>query len=72
MKEGQSAVSDWIEVLKAGGSRTPVELARMAGVDIISDEPLKSAIAYIGSLVDEIEKLTDEIDEAPMCTGGMC
>ena len=44
----------------------------MAGVDIISDEPLKSAIAYIGSLVDEIEKLTDEIDEAPMCTGGMC
>lgn len=72
MKEGQSAVSDWIEVLKAGGSKTPVELAQMAGVDIISDEPLKSAIAYIGSLVDEIEKLTDEIDEAPMCTGGMC
>ena len=51
---------------------TGVQTCALPIFDIISDEPLKSAIAYIGSLVDEIEKLTDEIDEAPMCTGGMC
>ncbi|ULG73294.1 oligoendopeptidase F [Macrococcus brunensis] len=62
-EEGQSAVQDWIEVLKAGGSKTPVELAKMAGIDLTTDAPLKETIAYIGSLVDELEKLTEEIGE---------
>lgn len=62
--EGQPAVDAWIETLKAGGSKSPVELADIAGIDIRTDAPLKSTIGYIGSLVDELEKLTDEIDNA--------
>ncbi|MCY1029365.1 M3 family metallopeptidase, partial [Mammaliicoccus sciuri] len=61
-KEGQPAVEDWLNVLKAGGSKSPVELAQMAGIDITTDKPLKETIAYIGHLIDELESLTNEIE----------
>lgn len=63
LDEGQTAVDEWTEVLKAGGTKSPVELAQMAGVDITTDEPLKNTIAYIGSLIDELESLTEEINQ---------
>lgn len=63
LDEGQTAVDEWTEVLKAGGTKSPVELAQMAGVDITTDEPLKDTIAYIGSLIDELESLTEEINQ---------
>ena len=61
-KEGQTAVNDWLKVLKSGDTLTPVELAKKAGIDITTDQPLIETIDYIGSLVDELERLTDEID----------
>lgn len=63
LEEGQTAVDEWTEVLKAGGTKSPVELAQMAGVDITTDKPLKDTIAYIGSLIDELESLTEEINQ---------
>ncbi|PTJ14511.1 oligoendopeptidase F [Staphylococcus succinus] len=60
--EGQPAVDAWLDVLKSGGSQSPVELAAIAGIDIRTDQPLKSTIGYIGKLVDELEQLTDEIE----------
>ncbi|WP_436950135.1 oligoendopeptidase F [Staphylococcus xylosus] len=62
--EGQPAVDAWLETLKAGGSKSPVALADIANIDIRTDASLKSTIGYIGSLVDELEKLTDEIEQA--------
>lgn len=62
--EGQQAVDAWLETLKKGGSVSPVELASIAGVDITTEQPLKSTIQYISDLVDEVEKLTDEIEQA--------
>ena len=38
LNEGQKALDDWKEVLKAGGTKTPIELAQMAGVDITTGE----------------------------------
>ncbi|EOS21739.1 oligoendopeptidase F [Lachnospiraceae bacterium A4] len=58
-KEGQCAVDDWKKVLAAGGTLDPVGLARLAGIDITTDAPLLDTIAYIGEMIDEIEKLTD-------------
>ncbi|MGH2318998.1 oligoendopeptidase F [Planococcus sp. SE5232] len=63
LNEGQPAVDEWLEVLKAGGTKTPVELAQMAGVDITTEQPLRDTIAYIGELVDELERLTEEIEK---------
>ena len=60
--EGEPAVADWKAFLAAGGSKTPLELAKLAGVDIGTDGPLNATIDYIGSLIDEIIKLTEEID----------
>lgn len=63
LNEGEKAVEDWKNVLKAGGTKTPVELAKMAGIDITTDKPLLDTIEYIGSVIDEIIELTEEIDE---------
>ncbi|MBF7017161.1 oligoendopeptidase F [Staphylococcus durrellii] len=60
--EGQPAVDAWLETLKAGGSKSPIELASTAGIDISTDQPLRSTINYIGELVDELETLTDELE----------
>lgn len=59
--EGQPAVEDWKQVLTAGGTRTPLELARMAGVDISTDTPLLDTIETIGGYIDEICRLTEEM-----------
>ncbi len=63
LRDGETAIEDWRNVLIAGGTKNPVELARMAGVDITTERPLLNTIAYIGKLIDEIEKLTDEIEK---------
>lgn len=60
--EGEPAVQDWLKTLKAGGSLSPIDLAQTAGIDITTDQPLKETIAYIGKLVDELERLTDDIE----------
>jgi len=64
LEEGKPAVDQWLEVLQAGGTKSPVELAQMAGVDVTTDQPLRDTIAYIGELIAELEKLTEEIDAA--------
>ncbi len=55
-EEGAPAAERWVEVLKAGGTKKPLELAKMAGVDMTSKEPIRQAVAYVGSLVDEVVK----------------
>ncbi len=61
-KEGQPAVDDWKKVLAAGSTKPPVELAAMAGIDISTDEPLLDTIGTIGDMIDEICRLTDELN----------
>lgn len=50
--EGKPAVDRWLTVLKAGGTKSPIELAKMAGVDMTTEEPIRQAVDYVGSLVD--------------------
>ena len=61
-KEGEPAVQDWKKFLAAGCTQDPVGLAKIAGFDITTDAPLNATIDYIGSLIDEICTLTEEID----------
>ncbi|MBE5891084.1 MAG: oligoendopeptidase F [Lachnospiraceae bacterium] len=62
-KEGQPAVEDWKKTMAAGGTVTPAEFAQMAGVDVTTDAALNDTIEYIGSIIDEIEALTDELEK---------
>lgn len=59
-KEGACAVEDWKKVLAAGSTLDPVGLANLAGIDITTDAPLLDTIAYIGEIIDEIERLTED------------
>lgn len=56
-KEGTPAAERWVEVLKLGGTKKPLELAQLAGVDMTSPEPIRSAVEYVGSLIDELIEL---------------
>ncbi|SDQ86825.1 oligoendopeptidase F [Virgibacillus salinus] len=55
-KEGQPAVERWLSVLKAGGSMKPQDLIEKAGLDMSKPDAIKGAVAYVGELVDELEK----------------
>lgn len=55
--EGKAAVDSWIEVLKAGSTLKPVDLAKKVGVDMTKKETIQEAVAYVGSLVDQLEKI---------------
>lgn len=60
-REGSPAVEDWKQVLRAGSTGTPLELAQMAGVDISTDKPLLETIEAIGGMIDEICTITEEL-----------
>lgn len=59
--EGDGAIEDWKKVLAAGSTLAPVELAALAGIDITTDEPLLDTIETIGSMIDEICELTEQL-----------
>ena len=43
LTEGQSAVDDYFKFLSSGGSDGPVELLKIAGVDLTDKKPFLSA-----------------------------
>lgn len=45
---------DWINVLKAGGTKTPLELAKMVGVDLSTDQVLNEVIEEISAIIEDI------------------
>ncbi|MCM3574925.1 oligoendopeptidase F [Mesobacillus subterraneus] len=55
-EEGQPAVDRWLEVLRAGGTMKPLDLLKHAGLDMSTPEPVRKAVAYVGSLIDELEQ----------------
>ena len=57
LKEGQTARDNYIEFLKSGSSDYPVELLKIAGVDMTSPEPVKMAMETFKTLVDELEEI---------------
>jgi oligoendopeptidase F len=54
--EGQPAVERWLNTLRLGASRSSLDLARHAGVDMTRPEPVRRAVAWFSSLVDELER----------------
>ena len=57
LAEGKPAADDYIEFLKTGESDYPIELLKIAGVDMSKPEPIKKAMEKFASLLDELEKL---------------
>ena len=47
----------FLAFLSAGGSNYPLDLLRVAGLDLTRPDPIVSAIARFNALMDELEKL---------------
>ena len=62
IKSGELTAERWIDVLKAGGSMDPLDLAKMADVDLSTDEPLRAMIAYVDEMIDEMIELTEGLN----------
>lgn len=54
--EGPQVFTDWLEVLKAGGTQKPLDLFKRVGLDFSTPDPIRSAVRYVGALVDELER----------------
>ena len=57
LEEGETARENYIKFLKSGSSDYPVELLKIAGVDMASPQPVKMAMETFKNLVDELEKM---------------
>lgn len=57
LKEGKPAVDAYISFLKGGESKDPIDLLKMAGVDMTTEKPVADALALFGELVAELEAL---------------
>ena len=57
LEGGKDTVYQYIDFLKSGGSKFPLEQLADAGVDMRSTEPVDSALNLFGSLVDELDRL---------------
>lgn len=57
LNEGQQAVDNYIDFLKSGDSNDPIELLKIAGVDMSQKEPIENAMKVFTSLVDRFEGL---------------
>jgi oligoendopeptidase F len=57
LTEGENAVNDYFKFLSSGGSDSPVELLKIAGVDLTKEQPFKSAFKVFSDALDEFKKL---------------
>ena len=57
LKEGKPAVDAYMGFLKGGESKDPIDLLKMAGVDMTTEKPVADALALFGELVTELETL---------------
>lgn len=62
VNEGKLDIERWKDVLRAGGTKNPLELAKMVDVDLSTKQPLLDTISYVSDMVDEIERITNILE----------
>ena len=55
LQGGNTERDNYLEFLKSGGSRFPLDSLKLAGVDMSCTEPVKRALKRFSSLVEELE-----------------
>ena len=63
LKNDENGARDWLELLKSGGSKTPLESAMIIGADISTDKPLRDTIQFLSDTVDQILAYNEELGE---------
>jgi oligoendopeptidase F len=62
LDEGESLVEPYLDLLRAGGSAPPAELASRLGFDLGDPGFWSAGLDAIGTLVDEAEELASQLD----------
>ena len=57
LKGGSDDLAAYLDFLRGGSSRDPLDLLRAAGVDLATPEPVDAALKHFGELVDELDGL---------------
>lgn len=57
LKEGEPVVKEYKKFLSSGCTDAPVELLKIAGVDLTTSAPIDAALKKCGEIIDELEKL---------------
>lgn len=60
LKEGQPAVDDYFKFLSGGCSMPPIELLKLAGVDLSTPAPIHQALELFDQLIDQLDGLLAE------------
>jgi len=63
LKNDENGARDWLELLKSGGSKTPLESAMIIGADISTDKPLRDTIQFLSDTVNQIIAYSEELGE---------
>lgn len=58
LTEGAPAVERYKKFLSGGSSLPPVELLKIAGVDLTTAQPIQDALEVFGQVIEELEELT--------------
>lgn len=60
MTEGEPAIEQFINLLRAGGSDYPHTLLKQAGVDLTKPEPFRAVVKRMNLIMDEMERLLEQ------------
>lgn len=64
IKHNPNGAKEWLDFLKSGGSRTPLDTAMLIGADIATEKPLRDTIQFLSDTVDQIISYTEEMSHA--------
>ncbi|MCF8242648.1 MAG: oligoendopeptidase F [Melioribacteraceae bacterium] len=59
-EEGQPAIDKYLTFLKSGSSMYPIEILKVAGVDMTTADPIVAVVNKMNSLLDQMEELLAE------------
>ena len=63
LKNDENGARDWLDLLKSGGSKTPLESAMIIGADISTDKPLRDTIQFLSDTVEQIIAYSEALGE---------
>lgn len=59
---GEAEREQYLDILRSGSSRYPVETIALGGVDMATPRPLEDVVTLFGELIDRVEALLDGAD----------
>ncbi|KRM89927.1 oligoendopeptidase F [Liquorilactobacillus cacaonum] len=62
IKNDASKVSAWLDYLKLGDQKAPLDATKVAGIDMTSTKPLEQTIKFLDDTVNKIIHLTEKLN----------